>query len=97
MGLVSKLKNILFEVEEVEIPVIEKKEKNVVPVQEYKEVPIKEEVKQSVPTQDYSNFYQNVESQVKQGGSKLDLKNLQSLCWSCHSRKSVEEGSRFGK
>lgn len=27
MGLVSKLKNILFEEEEVEIPVIEKKEK----------------------------------------------------------------------
>ena len=27
MGLVSKLKNILFEEEEVEIPVLEKKEK----------------------------------------------------------------------
>lgn len=34
---------------------------------------------------------------IKQGGSKLDLANLQSLCWSCHSRKSVEEGSRFKK
>ena len=34
---------------------------------------------------------------IKQGGAKLDLANLQSLCWSCHSRKSVEEGSRFGK
>ena len=28
MGLVSKLKNILFEEEEVEIPVIEKKKRN---------------------------------------------------------------------
>lgn len=28
MGLVSKLKNILFEEEEVEIPVIEKKKKS---------------------------------------------------------------------
>ena len=34
---------------------------------------------------------------IKQGGAKLDLANLQSLCWSCHSRKSIEEGSRFGK
>ena len=45
MGLVSKLKNILFEEEEVEIPVIEKKEKKVEPVREYKELPKKEEVK----------------------------------------------------
>ena len=34
---------------------------------------------------------------IKQGGAKFDLKNLQSLCWSCHSRKSIKEGSRFGK
>lgn len=33
---------------------------------------------------------------IKQGGSAYDLNNLQSLCWSCHSRKSVLEGSRFG-
>ena len=45
MGLVSKLKNILFEEEEVEIPVIEKKEKKPEVVREYKEVPRKEEVK----------------------------------------------------
>lgn len=34
---------------------------------------------------------------IKQGGDKYDASNLQSLCWSCHSRKSVEEGSRFGR
>jgi len=52
MGLVNKLKSILFEEEEVEIPVIEKKEKAVSePV--VREVP-KQEVKQ-VP--DYSSFY----------------------------------------
>ena len=33
---------------------------------------------------------------IKQGGAPLDMDNLQSLCWSCHSRKSIEEGSRFG-
>ena len=33
---------------------------------------------------------------IKEGGEKLNLSNLQSLCWACHSRKSVEEGSRFG-
>ncbi len=45
MGFVSKLKNILFEEEEVEIPVIEKKEKRNEIVKEYKEAPKKEEVK----------------------------------------------------
>lgn len=34
---------------------------------------------------------------IKQGGDKFAPSNLQSLCFSCHSRKSVEEGSRFGK
>jgi 5-methylcytosine-specific restriction enzyme A len=34
---------------------------------------------------------------IKEGGAPLDLANLQSLCWSCHSRKSAEEGSRWGK
>lgn len=32
---------------------------------------------------------------IKQGGSKFDSENLQSLCWACHSRKSAEEGSRW--
>lgn len=45
MGFVSKLKNILFEEEEVEIPVIEKKEIKPEVVREYKEMPKKEEVK----------------------------------------------------
>ena len=34
---------------------------------------------------------------IKQGGSQLDYNNLQSLCWSCHSKKSAKEGSRWGK
>lgn len=34
---------------------------------------------------------------IRQGGAALDLNNLQSLCWSCHSRKSSEEGSRWGR
>lgn len=34
---------------------------------------------------------------IKQGGEKYEPSNLQSLCWSCHSRKSAKEGSRWGK
>ena len=34
---------------------------------------------------------------IKQGGAKYSENNLQSLCQSCHSSKSVREGSRFGK
>jgi len=34
---------------------------------------------------------------IKKGGDKFSEGNLQALCWSCHSRKSVEEGSRFGR
>jgi len=34
---------------------------------------------------------------IKEGGEKFSFSNLQSLCWSCHSRKSALEGSRFGK
>lgn len=33
---------------------------------------------------------------IKQGGDPFDMDNLQALCWSCHSRKSIKEGSRFG-
>jgi len=33
----------------------------------------------------------------RQGGAPLDDNNLQSLCWSCHSRKSAKEGSRWGR
>lgn len=32
---------------------------------------------------------------IKQGGQPFAPSNLQSLCWSCHSRKSAEEGSRW--
>ena len=59
MGLVSKLKNILFEEEEVEIPVIEKKEKKPEVVREYKEIPKKEEVKVT----NYQN-YDNLEPAI---------------------------------
>jgi len=34
---------------------------------------------------------------IRQGGAKLEMDNLQSLCQSCHSRKSALEGSRWGK
>ncbi len=66
MGLVSKLKNILFEEEEVEIPVIEKKEKKVEVVQENRDVPRKEEVK--------VNNYQSVHdfSAAKKEEVKID-------------------------
>lgn len=53
MGLVNKLKNILFEEEEVEIPVIEKKEK-VVSEPVIKEMPRGEVINN---TPDYSAFY----------------------------------------
>lgn len=33
---------------------------------------------------------------IKQGGEIFAPSNLQSLCWACHSRKSAEEGSRWG-
>jgi len=49
MGLVNKLKNILFEEEEVEIPVIEKEKKPV----EYKELPKKEEHHEN-----YNDFFE---------------------------------------
>lgn len=34
---------------------------------------------------------------IKDGGAPLDGRNFQPLCWGCHSRKSVEDGSRFRK
>lgn len=52
MGLVNKLKNILFEEEEVEVPVIEKKEKVV--SEPVRQMPKQEEVQN---TPDYSSFY----------------------------------------
>ena len=33
---------------------------------------------------------------IKLGGSALEESNLQALCASCHSSKSIKEGSRFG-
>ena len=33
----------------------------------------------------------------EKSGAPLDENNLQSLCWSCHSRKSAQEGSRWGR
>ena len=32
---------------------------------------------------------------ILNGGEALDDDNLQALCWSCHSKKSIKEGSRF--
>ena len=34
---------------------------------------------------------------IRQGGPTLDENNLQALCSSCHSAKSIKEGSRFGR
>jgi 5-methylcytosine-specific restriction protein A len=34
---------------------------------------------------------------IRDGGEKYDHENLQTLCWSHHSEKSANEGSRFGK
>ena len=34
---------------------------------------------------------------IGMGGSAFDDENLQALCASCHGKKSVIEGSRFGK
>jgi len=62
MGLVSKLKNILFEEEEVEIPVLEKKEKKVMPEVSYQEMPKKTEVRE---TPDYSSFYDDAKQPAK--------------------------------
>lgn len=33
---------------------------------------------------------------IRQGGARLDFRNLQSLCQPCHSAKSIKEGSRYG-
>jgi len=33
---------------------------------------------------------------IRQGGDPYEWNNLQSLCGSCHSRKSAKEGSRWG-
>lgn len=67
MGLMGKLKNILFEEEEVEIPVIEKKDKKVedrVPV--YKDMPRKEEVPTPRATVQPTNFYNELEPAINE-------------------------------
>ena len=63
-GLVSKLKNILFEEEEVEIPVLEKKEKKPEVVREYKEAPENKEVK-ITNYQDYGKIDNALENSPK--------------------------------
>jgi 5-methylcytosine-specific restriction protein A len=30
-------------------------------------------------------------TEIRKGGARLDIENLQSLCWSCHSRKTRSE------
>ena len=34
---------------------------------------------------------------IKNGGAKLDLENLQSMCKSCHNIKENQEGNRWNK
>ena len=66
MGLVGKLKNILFEEEEVEIPVLEKKEKKNSNREEpiFKEMPQKEEKTELRKTELYHSFYDDEEDIV---------------------------------
>ena len=66
MGLINKLKNILFEEEEVEIPIIEKKE-NKEPI--YKEMPKKEE------TPVKSSFYDDLQPVINEEKS-MEEKNI---------------------
>ena len=33
---------------------------------------------------------------IRMGGERLSDDNLQALCQSCHSAKSIKEGSRYG-
>lgn len=69
MGLMNKLKNILFEEEEVEIPVIDKKTKKVpekVPV--YREIPKNEEIKKP----DYNDLFNNLE-EIKEPEVKREI------------------------
>lgn len=85
MGLVSKLKNILFEEEEVEIPVIEKKEKKPEVVREYKELPKKEEVKVT----NYQN-YDHLEPVIRQ-----EAKMEEQVRSSTQNRNTVSERELF--
>lgn len=59
MGLINKLKNILFEEEEVEIPVIEKKT-------EIKEQPVYKEMPKKEVAPVKSSFYDDLEPVIKQ-------------------------------
>jgi 5-methylcytosine-specific restriction protein A len=34
---------------------------------------------------------------IRTGGALLDERNFQSLCVGCHTRKSIKEGSRYGR
>ena len=85
MGLVSKLKNILFEEEEVEIPVIEKKEKKPEVVREYKELPKKEEVKVT----NYQN-YDNLEPVIRE-----EKKMEEKVRYNANNNDTVSEREIF--
>lgn len=73
MSLVGKIKSILFEEEEIEIPIIDKKEKKE-EVEENREVPKKEEVK---PMTQYDSFYQDLEPTINKE-RKMEEKSLQN-------------------
>lgn len=77
MGLVGKLKNILFEEEEVEIPVLEKKAPPMPEVTSYKEMPKKEEIK---PTNNNvnvnNNYYEEDLKNLTRQEKKLEEQNI---------------------
>jgi len=79
MGLVSKLKNILFEEEEVEIPVLEKKEKpQPVENKTYSEMPRKEE-RRSPSFYDDLEPVLNEERNLEQKNSSSTVNNVSSV------------------
>lgn len=76
MGLMNKLKNILFEEEEVEIPVIDKKSKKVPErVPAYREMPQKEAIKEDT----YADLFENLNQPVLEETKKEEVKKVESV------------------
>lgn len=76
MGLVGKLKNILFEEEEVEIPVLEKKAPPMPEVTSYKEMPKKEEIKPTNNNVNVNNYYEEDLKNLTRQEKKLEEQNI---------------------
>lgn len=83
MGLMDKLKNILFEEEEVEIPVIEKKSKKIKKTNEDEYDRFVPEVEEKTP--DYNHFYDDLEPVVAEERKQEEK----------HEREEVSEREIF--